>query len=285
MSGQCSRLWTNNWRAKTKGMQWPADDPLSQPLLSSSPLRSPSRFAMYSRSQPQQQGELAYELNVSPRNSIDSTETIQKESNSPSSEPLPPSSEQPAPTPSIRLLFSFLSRRHVPLLLLPAILSSLIAGGIAPFMTFVVGQAFNSFAEFPLSNPTQADKDALLRGVGLAAVELVGLAVGSMALGSITSALWIWVGEINVAAVRRHVYARVAKKEIVWFDLNLGSGDASGDVVGAGGLMAKFSKSVFIFTECMCCFTNYMLYFVSTLYALLSTTCIISPIICALLTM
>ncbi|KAF9531038.1 P-loop containing nucleoside triphosphate hydrolase protein [Crepidotus variabilis] len=65
-------------------------------------------------------------------------------------------------------------------------------------MNLVVGQAFDAFAKYPLTpNPPQCAKDALLRGVGMAAIELVGLAVGSLALGSLTSGLWIWTGEVN----------------------------------------------------------------------------------------
>ncbi|KAF8172694.1 P-loop containing nucleoside triphosphate hydrolase protein [Pholiota molesta] len=149
----------------------------------------------------------AYELTVSPRASIDS-----------------PQQQQPqGPTPSIRLLFSLLPRRHALLLLTPAIITSVIAGGIAPFMTLVVGQA------------------ALLSGVGRAALMLVGLAVGSFALGSTTSALWIWVGETNVLAVRKRVYEEVTGKEMAWFDLKMGAGESE-EGVGAGGLMAKFSR-------------------------------------------
>lgn len=120
-------------------------------------------------------------------------------------------------------------------------------------MTFVIGQAFDAFAKFPLTaNPPQAAKDALLRTVGIAALELVGLAVGSLALGSVTSSLWIWTGEVNVGALRRKVYRGVMSKEMGWFDSRMGSLDgaeaqvASGDdsegPVGAGGLMAKFTR-------------------------------------------
>ncbi|KAF9521660.1 P-loop containing nucleoside triphosphate hydrolase protein [Crepidotus variabilis] len=73
--------------------------------------------------------------------------------------------------PSIRLLFSLLSLRHALFLLCPAILFSLVAGSIAPFMTLVVGQAFDVFAQYPLTpNPP------------------------------LTSCLWIWTGEVNVLA-------------------------------------------------------------------------------------
>ena len=110
--------------------------------------------------------ELAYELNVSPRTSLDShCTTTDLKPETPAAAPLAP--VQPTLTPSLRLLFSLVSRKHLVCLILPAIFSSVIAGGIAPFMTFVVGQAFDTFAQFPLTaNPPQSAKDALLRGVG-----------------------------------------------------------------------------------------------------------------------
>lgn len=193
--------------------------------------------------------DLVYELAITPRSSIDSTVTDTKYD--PTSLTLPPKAPtQHTITPSIRLLYSLISKKHLFCLLIPAVLSSIIAGGIAPFMTFVIGQAFDVFATFPHTpNPPQEAKDELLRGVGLAALELIGLAVGSLALGSITSSLWIWTGEVNVMALRKAVYDAVTHKDIVWFDSHMGATDAAvqsdGDSpIGAGGLMAKFTKSV-----------------------------------------
>lgn len=103
-------------------------------------------------------------------------------------------------------------------------------------MTYVIGQAFDAFARFPVgTNPPQAEKDQLLHSVGLAAIELLGLAVGSLALGSVTSSLWIWTGERNAMALRRTLYRSLTKKDMVWFDTHLGEQDA-------GGLMAKFTR-------------------------------------------
>ena len=197
--------------------------------------------------------ELAYELNISPRTSIDSHSTTTDLKHTPATA-APPQPAQPTLTPSIRLLFSLISRKHFLCLIVPAIFSSLIAGGIAPFMTFVVGQAFDTFAQFPLTpNPPQAAKDALLRGVGLAALELIGLAFGSLALGSITSCLWIWAGEINAISLRKAVYTAVTQKDMVWFDMHMGATEGTVQAttednqqgpIGAGGLMAKFSRCV-----------------------------------------
>ena len=160
---------------------------------------------------------------------------------------LPLSSYKPL-QPSLTLLFSLMARRDMFCFFLPAVLVSLISGGIAPFMTIAVGQTFDAFAKFPLSNPTQEDKDRLLRGVGFSALTLLCLAVAALVLSSITSSLWIATGERNLRALRRRVYHVITNKEMVWFDKKMGSDDsinaADGEdgPIGAGGLMAQFVK-------------------------------------------
>ncbi|TFY57705.1 hypothetical protein EVJ58_g6862 [Rhodofomes roseus] len=175
---------------------------------------------------------------------LESTTTVNVSSATPSNS----TPECPPPQPSIRLLFSLVSRRDFYLIVLPAILTSMLAGGVAPFMTYVVGESFNAFANFPTTpNPSESAKTSLLHGVSLAALELVGLATGALALSSITSSLWIWTGERNLMAVRKKVYAAVTRKDMVWFDTKMGAEDsvqvAEGDgPLGAGGLMAKFAR-------------------------------------------
>ncbi|KAG8216217.1 P-loop containing nucleoside triphosphate hydrolase protein [Butyriboletus roseoflavus] len=157
----------------------------------------------------------------------------------------------PPPAPTFELLFSFLTPRRKLVLLIPAIASSVAAGGIAPFMTYVIGQSFNTFAAFPLTpNPSQAAKDALLRGVGFVALELVALGVGALVMSSVTSSLWIWAGEWNVIELRRKVYDAVVHKQMEWFDRQMGSDNPTNvqnmggesAPVGAGGLMARFAR-------------------------------------------
>ncbi|KAF9495161.1 P-loop containing nucleoside triphosphate hydrolase protein [Pleurotus eryngii] len=163
------------------------------------------------------------------------TVTIEHEDEQTAALPLTPTIQ-----PSLKLLFSLLTRRQLLVFLLPAVIFAIISGGIAPFMTYVVGQAFDAFAKFPISLPTQQDKDNLLNGVGLAALQLLGLALASVALSSITSSLWIWTGEQNAMALRKKVYDEVVAKDMDWFDTKMG-GDEQGPV-GAGGLMAKFTR-------------------------------------------
>ena len=145
-------------------------------------------------------------------------------------------------------------RRDMLCLFFPAVLASLISGGVAPFMTIAVGQVFDAFAKFPLSNPTQEDKERLLRGVGISSLTLLALAVAALVLSSITSSLWIATGERNLRALRYRVYHVITNKEMVWFDNNMGSDDSMNATggedgpIGAGGMMAQFVKYVnFIF--------------------------------------
>ena len=160
---------------------------------------------------------------------------------------LPLSSYKPL-QPSLALLFSLMSRRDMLCLFLPAVVVSLISGGVAPFMTIAVGQAFDAFASFPLSNPTQEDKDGLLRGVGISALTLLALAVAALVLSTITSSLWIATGEQNLRALRRRAYHVITNKEMVWYDKKMGSDDSvkttdgEDGPIGAGGMMAQFVK-------------------------------------------
>ena len=90
-----------------------------------------------------------------------------------------------APKPSIKLLFSFLTRHDLLFLVLPATLSSACCGAVAPFMTLVVGSVFDAFARFPLTpNPPEAAKHQLLHDIGMGALELVGLAAGALVVSA-----------------------------------------------------------------------------------------------------
>ncbi|KIJ29925.1 hypothetical protein M422DRAFT_53957 [Sphaerobolus stellatus SS14] len=152
--------------------------------------------------------------------------------------------EYTPPKPSIPLLYRFCNRRDVTFLVGPAVVTSMLAGGMAPFMTQVIGQAFDGFAAWANSPSSEADrKSELLHTVGLASIELIALAIGQLAFSSIMSSLWIWVGERNVMRLRKKVYDTVTKKSMTWYDLTLGGDSEEGqEKTGAGGLMAKFSR-------------------------------------------
>lgn len=117
-----------------------------------------------------------------------------------------------ATTPSLRLLFSYCTRRDVALGVVPAILTSLAAGAVAPFMTHVIGQAMAIFA-----SSSDADADArhhLMHTMSVVALEFVGLAIGSLALSSLMSTFWVWVGERIVKRLRHEVFLAATSREI-----------------------------------------------------------------------
>jgi ATP-binding cassette subfamily B (MDR/TAP) protein 1 len=122
----------------------------------------------------------------------------------------------------------------------------MLAGGIAPFMTLVLGNVFNTFAKFcRLQSPSSDDRANLKHDIAISALELLALAAGSLALSSLTSFLWILTGERNSLMIRRKVYASVSNREMAWFDTKMGAEDGSqtdGGSTGAGGLMAKFAR-------------------------------------------
>jgi len=162
----------------------------------------------------------------------------------PPNQPQPPT-EQPyvPPQPSFRLLLS-LTAQNDAIILVPALLAAICAAAMAPLMTVVVGQAFDTFARFPFtSKPSQEDRAELLRGIGQVAIYLAAIAAGAFVLSGALSALWIWFGERTVMRLRRLVYSAVASREMEWFDLGAGADQAEGEEsIGAGGLMAKFAR-------------------------------------------
>ncbi|KAJ1301182.1 hypothetical protein OPQ81_003593 [Rhizoctonia solani] len=152
------------------------------------------------------------------------------------------------PAPSIKLMFSYCTRRDVVTLLLPAIFVSIVSGGIAPFMTRVIGQAFDAFSRFPSPAAQQslspedlaAANSRLLREVGLTAIELLALAGGTLLISSALSSLWIWVAEKNIMRLRRAVYEAVTSRRMEWFDSQMAQSEDG--TTGAGGMMANFAR-------------------------------------------
>ncbi|KAG8758544.1 hypothetical protein FRC14_007972 [Serendipita sp. 396] len=148
-----------------------------------------------------------------------------------------------APKPSLQLLYSLFKKKDFFVLVLPAFIAALAAAAIPPFMTVVVGDAYQVFSAYESTpNPTSHDKYLLVKGVGLAALEFAAMGGGALFLSGVMSALWIWIGEKNVMYLRRHVYHAIAARKMEWFDKNSDE-NASGDAVGAGGLMSQFASS------------------------------------------
>lgn len=157
----------------------------------------------------------------------------------------------PAPLkPSFGLLFSLFTTTDIFALILPAVLASLTAACIPPFMTIVVGDAYNVFSKYQSTpTPSAHDKTLLVEGIGLAAMEFCAMGGGALILSAVMSSLWNWAGEKNAMYLRRLVYDAVSSKTMEWYDKNADE-KATGDVaVGAGGLMTQFASYVLLRSE------------------------------------
>jgi ATP-binding cassette, subfamily B (MDR/TAP), member 1 len=145
-----------------------------------------------------------------------------------------------------RLLASLYAQASAHQITLPAACLSTISGGIASYMTLVIGRSFDAFAHFSLSHPSRSNKSHLLHCVGTAALELFALGAGTLTLSTITSSLWIWTGEYNAMALRKRVYDAVTRKDMTWFYTKMGAEGTVQTVgdepLGASGLTASFSK-------------------------------------------
>ena len=115
----------------------------------------------------------------------------------------------------------------------------------------VVGEAFAVFAAYPtdLALATPEHGMALTYGVIQTSIKLTVAGAVAIVLNYITGALWIRHGEGVVSRLREAVFDGVQEKDMEWFDLGMGlNGDEVDEEgnkiesIGAGGLMAKFTK-------------------------------------------
>ncbi|KAL7422237.1 ATP-dependent permease [Cryptotrichosporon argae] len=166
--------------------------------------------------------------------------------------PSPTSTEEvvaPAPTPvkpSFRRLFTLAPVRHRILYLLPAVVFSLLCGAVPPYMTLVIGSAFSAFEAYPLDTltATAADKHTLMSSVSSTSLKLTVAGILALVFNYLKGVAWYRFSEVTTACLREIIFEGVQGKPMEWYDTGMGMGeDAVGkDSVGAGGLMARFTR-------------------------------------------
>jgi ATP-binding cassette subfamily B (MDR/TAP) protein 1 len=169
--------------------------------------------------------------------------------------PKPPSWQPPRP--SLFLLFSLTKRDDVFFHLLPCVILGVVSALVTPYMTMVVGDAFEIFATFPLDvsdlQPGQANK--FVAGISSCALKLTVAGLIGLGLNTVMVAWWVCLGEKITNDLRTRVYDGVMARPMAWFDLGMGmkaveTEDGEGttatnaEAIGAGGLMGKFARYV-----------------------------------------
>lgn len=179
------------------------------------------------------------------------------------SPPSPPSTEPKKHLiqPTVSLLFSLTPRNSQLVILLPAIFLAIVCGLIPPYMTELLGQAFQAFTTYSLetASPTlttdelSAARAKLLSSAKNSSIQFSILAGLVLACASICVSLWVINGERTITALRLEVFKGVGGRSMEWFDLGMGAEDNEGEEEGeggagqgAGGLMGRFTKCVFL---------------------------------------
>lgn len=175
------------------------------------------------------------------------------------SDAAPPERRKPAITPTIALLFSLTSRASTFAIVIPATVLSVVAGLIPPYMTQVIGVAFEAFttysvisAQSPSALVLAQARTELLRSTRNSSIQFAGLAGLVLIASTASIGLWVINGERVARALRREVFMGVSARSLAWFDTGMGAGEKQDTPVGedsesgqgVGGLMGRFARFV-----------------------------------------
>ena len=161
-------------------------------------------------------------------------------------------SKPPANTikPSFRTLFSLARRRDYFINFIPGLILACASGLVPPYMSSVVGDAFQVFESYPLDDiATDAQRAAFTSGIQTTCIKLTVAGILGVVFNYLKTVAWIRHGETHVGRLRQTVYVGMQRKGMEWFDLGMGMNDKSGvsehngETVGAAGVMSKFTRS------------------------------------------
>lgn len=142
-------------------------------------------------------------------------------------------------------LYSVASPRERLWCLVPAIIFTLAAAMVGPYMTTLMGSAFSELAMFWISQRTSEDKDKMIKFVRGVILKIVVIALANVGFTYAKNALWVTYGELTTNRLRRMVYDGVQEKPMEWYDFGMGTAEADEKgAVGAAGLMGKFARCV-----------------------------------------
>lgn len=163
--------------------------------------------------------------------------------------PSPLQPDQPTVTPirpTFRGLFALSTRRDILLDLVPAVLLAGAASVVQPFMSLVVGDLFEDFESYPLvtTSATSTQRATLTNLATVSCIKLLVAGGYAVLINYLKGVMWARHGETIVSRLREAVFVGVQNKPMEWFDLGMGlkDEDETSESIGAGGLMAKFTK-------------------------------------------
>lgn len=149
--------------------------------------------------------------------------------------------------PTFRGMFALFQAKDYLYNVIPAVLLTVVTALIAPYMSMLLGEAFGVFARYPSDtfSATSADRTAFSAGVKRVVIKLALAGTIAVTAQYLKAVAWYRIGEVAANRLREAVYEGVQRKPMEWFDLgmNMKPGkDLAASAVGAGGLMAKFTR-------------------------------------------
>lgn len=127
-------------------------------------------------------------------------------------------SEGNAPGPPLetswKTLFSFTSRKHLPVLITGSIFA-LFAGCVTPILAVLLGNVFDAFTSFGAG---KADADTLRSKIATNCLGMVGLGAAGWLLNGAYFMIFVAFGEFQAANIRQKVFSELLKRNIEWFE-------------------------------------------------------------------
>jgi ATP-binding cassette subfamily B (MDR/TAP) protein 1 len=155
----------------------------------------------------------------------------------------------PPIVPHFRRLLSLSSWKDICFLFVPGMLLAGATALVPPFMSIVIGDTFDVFAQYPIVTglATAEQRSALLEGVRYQTIKLSSAGLFAIVANYLKAVVWSWHGEVVAAKLREKVFAGVQEKGMDWYDMGMGmrEDEEGEEAVGAGGLMSKFSKCAY----------------------------------------
>ncbi|KAJ5949072.1 hypothetical protein N7454_000656 [Penicillium verhagenii] len=115
---------------------------------------------------------------------------------------------------SWKVLFSFTSRKHLPILIIGSIFA-LFAGCVTPVLAVLFGDVFDAFTSFAAG---QADADTLRSKIVTNCLGMLGLGAAGWFLNGAYYMIFVAFGEFQAANIRRKVFSELLKRDIEWFE-------------------------------------------------------------------
>jgi hypothetical protein len=128
-----------------------------------------------------------------------------------------------------KAFFHYTKRVHL-LVLLPAILLSVVAGGLTPAMAFLFGKFLDNFSDF---GSGYVDGTTFMQRAKTSLYPLLGIGGATFLLKGGLFGLWLTFGELQARNIREILFRSLLDRDIEWYEAR---------TTGVGTLLSRFQR-------------------------------------------